>query len=289
MSHQDIYLRQPADVTLHLRKWGSGECALVLLHGFGEGSYVWNHIAPQLTRHGCVLALDFRGHGDSDPDPQGRYALASHVADATFAMNYFDLRNVILVGHSFGARIAIDLMAAQSNRVRGLVLVDGGPDLDAASIAHIQSQFVSQPWRYGRIEDYICHLEGAYPVAQRTLLAQMAPNALRDDEEGGYRLKCDAKLGESQETGNDLALWRTLASLSQPLLVLRGSASAVLPRGIAKKMTVELKNCTLRNIPGAGHAIMFDNPTAFVTAMTGFIAHLREMDSGRAGKSAEPE
>ena len=275
MNSRDSFVTRPDGLKLCARKWGSDECRLVLVHGFGLGSYVWNHVAPQLTEHGGVLAFDLRGHGDSDPDPAGQYSVASHAVDLLCVMQHFDLRDVVLVGHSLGALVVTEAGVLEAARVRALVLVDGGPDLNEDAISHILKMFDSQRWTYREIGDYLADLEKTYPIAHPSLLARLAPHALRPAPDGSFDLKCDIRLKETHRAHDDSRSWAALRALVQPLLVLRGAASAVLPKSTAQRMQNELPLCTLRTIPEAGHAVMLDNPADFVAHVRHFVLHLQ--------------
>src|SRR6185312_14221283 len=72
-----------------------------------------------------LLALHLRGHGDSDR-PDGPYTIEQHARDVASAMNQRSLGPTIVVGHSFGAYVAVALAATAPELVSALVLVDGG-------------------------------------------------------------------------------------------------------------------------------------------------------------------
>jgi pimeloyl-ACP methyl ester carboxylesterase len=100
----------------------------------------------------------------------------------------------------------------------------------------------------------------------------MAQHALRCLPSGGYELKCDRRLLSATGAFDDELLWRKLESFDGPTLVIRGSGSAMLGRKAAKRMANELPNCRLHTVPGAGHAVMLDNPDDFLHA-TGTFLH----------------
>ena len=71
---------------LHLLEWSTEGVPLVLLHGLGNEAHLWDDFVPSVAPHYRVLALDQRGHGDSDWDPEARYdALARARAERTRA------------------------------------------------------------------------------------------------------------------------------------------------------------------------------------------------------------
>ena len=93
----------------------------MLLHGFGDNSSVWGHLAPQIMSRFRVVAIDLRGHGNSDWDPQTHYNTETLTADLADVIGSFGFERTILIGHSWGAAIASRFAAAQPATVAGLV------------------------------------------------------------------------------------------------------------------------------------------------------------------------
>ena len=58
---------------LHLLEWSRDGVPFLLLHGFGNEAHIWDDLAPVMAPHYRTLALDLRGHGDSDRDAEARY------------------------------------------------------------------------------------------------------------------------------------------------------------------------------------------------------------------------
>lgn len=98
---------------------------LVLLHGVASTSRIWLLVGPLLAEWRRVLALDQRGHGETEKPERG-YDFASVVADALAFIDAIGLERPLLVGHSWGGNVAVQLAATHPERVAGLVLVDGG-------------------------------------------------------------------------------------------------------------------------------------------------------------------
>ena len=88
----------------------AAEDCVVLLHGFTNDAHIWDGLASKLQQSHQVFALDFRGHGDSDWDPEGRYEHAVLVSDVQQIIAQLGLNNIHLVGHSLGARVAVHIL-----------------------------------------------------------------------------------------------------------------------------------------------------------------------------------
>lgn len=107
---------------------GKGQ-PLLLLHGLASNARIWELTAPYLAENGFVVyAPDMRGHGLSDK-PEGDYGFEAVTADLAAFTGQLELERPLLVGHSWGAMVAL----AYASRFRvgryapkGLVLVDGG-------------------------------------------------------------------------------------------------------------------------------------------------------------------
>jgi len=112
------------DVRLRATRWPGEGTPVLLLHGLASTRHIWDLVVPGLAGL-PVLALDQRGHGDSDR-PDGPYDGATVVADALTALDAVGLSRVVVAGHSWGAWTALRLAAAAPSRVLAVVCVDGG-------------------------------------------------------------------------------------------------------------------------------------------------------------------
>ncbi len=98
---------------------------LLLHHGLASSQHIWDLMLPRLTRRFRVVTYDARGHGRSGKPDQG-YGFDHVAADALAVMEAAGIRRPFVVGHSWGAMVALDLAARHPRAVRGAVLVDGG-------------------------------------------------------------------------------------------------------------------------------------------------------------------
>src|SRR5262245_276193 len=93
-------------LSLHYRDWGGEGRPIVLLHGLASNARIWDLVAPRLTGAGRVIAINQRGHGGSDR-PEDGYAFEDVTADLAGAINALGLEKPIIVGHSWGANVAV--------------------------------------------------------------------------------------------------------------------------------------------------------------------------------------
>lgn len=115
-----------AGVRLHHLQWNAtatSEPPVLLLHGLSSNSRFWQRAAERLPGRRAV-ALDQRAHGSSSAPTHG-YLPQTLAADAAYVVEQLGLGRVVVVGHSWGASIALELAADRPDLVAGLVLVDG--------------------------------------------------------------------------------------------------------------------------------------------------------------------
>ena len=115
----------PGDgVRLRATRWRGEGVPVLLLHGLASSRSFWDLVVPGLVGQ-PVVALDQRGHGDSER-PTGPYDGATVARDALTALDALGLSRAVVVGHSWGASTALRLAAEAPERVLAVVAVDGG-------------------------------------------------------------------------------------------------------------------------------------------------------------------
>ena len=109
----------------HYRDWGGDGQEVLLLHGLASTCHIWDLVAPLLAAECRVAALDQRGHGQSAQVDEG-YDFATVLSDAAAFIDHLGWPRPIIVGHSWGADVALELATAHPQLVSGLIFVDGG-------------------------------------------------------------------------------------------------------------------------------------------------------------------
>jgi pimeloyl-ACP methyl ester carboxylesterase len=98
---------------------------VVLLHGLASNARIWDFVAPRLARSARVVAMDQRGHGASDR-PEHGYAFDLVTEDLRGVLDALHMEAAVIVGHSWGANVAVAFAAAHPALPSGIALVDGG-------------------------------------------------------------------------------------------------------------------------------------------------------------------
>jgi pimeloyl-ACP methyl ester carboxylesterase len=113
-------------VRLHVREWAGGDGSALLLHGLASSSHIWDLVGPRLQRAALrAVAYDQRGHGRSGK-PAAGYGFDRTSADAAAVIRARRLRRPVVVGHSWGANVALELAVRRPRSVGATILVDGG-------------------------------------------------------------------------------------------------------------------------------------------------------------------
>lgn len=282
MQPRSFRVRGAHDLELHLLEWSQEGVPLVLLHGHGNEAHLWDDFAPCVAPHYRVLAVDQRGHGDSDWDPEGRYDADAMTDDLECLTASLGIERFVLVGFSMGGRVSMTFAGRHPDRLAGLVLVDIGPELDMRGVLRIQGEIAEQREPvFGNIEEYARLLSLHYPAGRPDAVMRMARHGLRRREDGRFVLKMDPALradrpmdetARAAEEARTESFWKALAALPCPTLVVRGAASDILSADVADRMVEEvLQKGRLAVIPQAAHSVATDNPEAFERAISRFV------------------
>jgi pimeloyl-ACP methyl ester carboxylesterase len=121
----DDRIMQVGDLGMHLREWSTTGHPIVFLHGLASSSHIWDLLAPRLAGQFRVIAIDQRGHGETDK-PDSGYDFPTFVADVHGLIQELGMSHFALVGHSWGGNVALHYAVTHPDLVSHLVLVDGG-------------------------------------------------------------------------------------------------------------------------------------------------------------------
>lgn len=109
----------------HYREWSNKGTPLILLHGLASQSHIFDLTAPLLAQNFRVIAFDQRGHGES-AKPEGGFDFENVARDLLTLLDALKIKRAILAGHSWGGNVALYFAAHYPERVRALILIDGG-------------------------------------------------------------------------------------------------------------------------------------------------------------------
>jgi pimeloyl-ACP methyl ester carboxylesterase len=269
---EDRYV-QANGMRLHYLDWGNHQQPkLLLLHGGAQSAHSWDFFALVMRDHFHIVALDQRGHGDSDWSDAGDYDTPFHVADVQAFTDTIGFDNFVLVGLSMGGRNAYTFTATYPEKVQRLIIVDVGPDIQAEGRRHIREflegteMFESFDWLVERVRRF----NPRRPEAQ---IRGSLLNNLKQMDDGRWTWKHDRRRGIRRDRGGemDAAAWAALAKVRAPTLIVRGAESNILSPQTAVKMQQTIAGSQLVEVPNAGHLVQGDNPVGFERVVRAFL------------------
>src|SRR5438445_3891690 len=157
------------EVRLAATRWpGAGSTPVVLLHGLSSQRRFWNLVVAQLDGV-PLLALDQRGHGDSEK-PESGYALSTVATDLATALDALGWSRVVVVGHSWGGAVAATFAAEFAHRSLALVAIDGGftSPLSAGADRAVRRQQMEPPRIAASPDELVAMFSSRTPVTRWT-------------------------------------------------------------------------------------------------------------------------
>jgi esterase len=288
------YLEHDASVgnlKLHYQEWGNpGAPAVVMLHGFGVSGHMFDEFAERMQDRYRLIAIDQRGHGDSDWASDGDYTRQAFVNDLEGLRQELGLDRFVLIGHSMGGLNSVAYTVQHREHVRALVLVDVGPESAKEGVDNIV-RFTRGPDEL-EFDEFV---EMAHRFNQRRSIDNIRErmrHRLRPTENGKYTWKFDRRFREQanglrigSELSND-EVWQLFRSVAVPTLLVRGGESDVLSSDVAERAAREMQRARLVVVPGAGHSVPGDNPDDFTQAVRDFLG---DLDQGQFAPAATSE
>ncbi len=261
---------------LHYQEWGSPAApAILMLHGFGVSGHMFDEFAQRMEDGYRLIALDQRGHGDSDWAAAGDYSRHAFVDDVEAFRKALSLDTFILVGHSMGGLNAVSYAVEHPRQVTALVLVDVGPEAAKEGVDNIV-RFTRGPDEL----DFEEFVEMAHRFNQRRSIENIRDrmrHRLKQMPNGKWTWKFDARfrtqdkeLRVGSELTNDQT-WQLYRNIAAPALLVRGAESDVLTQDVADRCVREMQRARLVVVPSAGHSVPGDNPDDFTAAVSAFI------------------
>jgi pimeloyl-ACP methyl ester carboxylesterase len=262
-------------VRLHYLDWGGdGRPALLFLHGGGLTAHTWDLVCLALRADYRCLALDQRGHGDSEWSPNLEYGPDAHARDiAAFVELVLGPERPVLIGHSMGGMNAMTL-AVGSAELAGLVLVDVGPEIRADAARGV-AEFIMRDAELDSVEDFVERAQAFNPSRDPRLLRRSLLHNLRQLPDGRWTWKYDRRGMTPQSfaalRGRLEDLRRDATRIPCPTLVVRGARSSFFSDEDAARFAGTLPRGEWTRVEDAGHTVQGDNPRGLVEVLRAFL------------------
>lgn len=245
---------------LRYLEWGRPDTLpVVCVHGYTSSAEAFNALARRIQDRAHIIAMDVRGHGESAWSPDSAYQYADQAGDLGAFVDRLGLDRFVLIGTSMGGVISMVYAMQHAGRMRGLVLNDIGPDVEAGS-GRITGLVRERPADFASLDEAMQYRRETSPItAARPLEDQeeIARGVLHEGPGGRWAWKMDPAYIEQrikQGPPRRPALWPVLETLPCPTQLVWGATSDVLSEVQAKRMVSALPKGELVSVPGVGHA-----------------------------------
>ena len=255
---------------LHFLEWGTiGRPTVCFLHGGSAHAHWFDQVTPAFADRYHLIALDQRGHGESQWAEPPAYGTENFASDLIGFFDSLSLERVALVGHSMGGHNSMSFAAWHPDRVSALVIVDSRPTIPADRLDRLRrrGERTLRPYPSQEAAAQLFRLIPRETNADPSLLAHLgASGVVQRDGAWFYRFDPASNSGR-----RPVDAWTLLDRITAPTLIARGELSPVLPRDMADKLLASIRGATLVEIPASYHHLVLDNPTAFVRELDRFL------------------
>jgi pimeloyl-ACP methyl ester carboxylesterase len=269
---RNVVLRQ---LRFHFLEWGEpGTPSIVLLHGGHQSAHSWDLVSLHLAQHFHVLALDQRGHGDSEWARDVSYTNHEMSLDAEAFISAIGLQRPLLMGHSMGGRNAMLLTRRNPSLLRALAIVDVGPEVSDRGRSVIAG-FVRDNEEFDDLDHFVRNVQQYDPYRSREHIERTVKYNMLQRADGKFVSKCDAnprRLGVVRGTGpQENITLEEAGGFDLPVLLVRGADSRILTAEAAERFRLALPNGSLVTVPNCGHNVHGQNTKGFVAAIGDFL------------------
>jgi pimeloyl-ACP methyl ester carboxylesterase len=266
-------------IDIHYLDKGSGDTTYLLFHGFGASTYSWRAIFDELSTHGRVVAFDRPAFGLTDRPMEWKdfnpYDPMAQVQITYELMNALAINQAVMVGHSAGGVVALNMATHYYERVKKLVLVapavyvSGTPDW---------IRFVYNAPQFDRLGPLVARLT-ASQSDEILKTAWHNPQNIPSETFEAY--------SQIQKIKNwDKALWyfskstysvdfaKNLPSLSMPVMIVSGDDDKIVSESDSKRLHANIPNSKYTVMPNCGHLPHEEYPQQFMEILVDFAEEL---------------
>ena len=252
MQTEDLQYAEIDGTTICFRDSGQGRPVL-FLHGTSASLGVWDGVTSRLGEGYRAIAVDQRGHGRSSKPPLG-YSQHDFAGDILGLVAHLGLEDVVLVGHSLGARNAIVAAAMEPERIAGVIAVDYLPFVESEVIDNLERRVLGGHRRFNGFGEIVDYLAERYPRTPRKALEARALYGY--EKRGNHYLP----LAEPESMKGTVDSFRTdfsdaFAGVRRPVVVIRGEKSGIVSERACRRAKELRPDFAYVTVPDCDHYI----------------------------------
>jgi pimeloyl-ACP methyl ester carboxylesterase len=265
--------------------WGDpGGPVVVLQHGGGQTRHAWKGTGETLAKAGYrSVALDARGHGDSEWATDGDYTQDAQVEDLVAVLEQLGAPRPVLVGASMGGGTSLVAVGEGHVDATALVLVDIAPRLEIEGANKIGAFMSQGAGGFSSLEEVADAIAAYQPHRPRPRQLDGLAKNVRLGDDGRYHWHWDPAFRARTRNLEDrhVRLEACARNLDLPTLLVRGGLSDILTEEGAAEFLELCPGAEYVNIPGAAHMVAGDRNDIFGEAVVDFLLRHVPVD-GRA-------
>lgn len=262
---------------LHCETYGSGD-PILCLHGLGASSYTWRNFIEPLSKDYKLILIDLKGFGESPKPRDKRYSVYDHADLVYHFILENDLRNLTLMGNSYGGAVSLllatKLCEEDRNRLSKLILIDSAayneclpwhlkflrtPLLGWLSVHLMPSRLSTR-----RVLRYVYHQQSLITEEQAAIYAK--PIRMRG---GRHALLHTARQAIPKDIDE---LTPKYATICVPTLIVWGEKDRIIPLKIGEMLDAAIPSTTFVVLPGVGHAPQEEAPEKTIPLILEFLS-----------------
>jgi pimeloyl-ACP methyl ester carboxylesterase len=260
---------------LHYLEWNPrGRRTLVCLHGNSANAWWWQPMTEALGELDFrILALDLRGHGESDWVRPPAYLPTDYAEDVARFLRGMALADAVVIGHSMGGICALALAVNYPNLVHATVVVDVAVTSSQRRNRYLQRLRALPTVTYPDLETAKARFrlmpnEGAIAA---TTIAMIGEKSIGRADNGRYTMKFDR---ESFFGGDGMDVVDAICRVRIPLLLVRGERSRIMTAEAAERAAASNPAVRLVTIPAAHHHVLLERPASLASSVSEFVTGL---------------
>jgi pimeloyl-ACP methyl ester carboxylesterase len=248
---------------------------VLLLHGGGQTRHAWGDTARELGLAGFRgVALDLRGHGDSDWSEDGDYAIERYLGDLNRVVEALGQRPA-LVGASFGGLMSLLGQGNDPALAWAIVLVDIATSVQVPGIMRIVEFMTGKPEGFASLEEVAAAIQAYQPQRKRPPSLEGLAKNVRLGADGRYRWHWDPRFMQGKRPENSPLrrdrLEGAARSLRVPTLLVRGKQSDVVAESDVQSFLSHAPHAEFVDVRDAGHMVAGDVNDVFSSVVVEFL------------------